>query len=115
MLVHAHLTRPYAHSLSDDDKLYKTSEERDSETHRDPIPKFGLFLVREGILDEKGMEEMEAAVDQEVRDASDRALVAEPPSTDSILAFQFSPDVDPTSSRFAVEAKFSGEPLTMGG
>jgi len=112
-LVHAHVTRPYAHSLSDDDKLYKTSEERESETHRDPIPKFGLFLVREGILDEKAMEEMEASVDQEVRDASDRALVAEPPSTDSILAFQFSPDVDPASTRFAAEPKFSGEPLTM--
>ncbi|MGB6429671.1 MAG: thiamine pyrophosphate-dependent enzyme [Candidatus Acidiferrales bacterium] len=112
-LVHAHVTRPYTHSLSDDDKLYKTSEERESEAHRDPIPKFGLFLVREGILDEKGMEEMEAAVDAEVRDAVDRALVAEPPSTDSILTFQYSPDVDPTSDRFAAEPNLSGDPLTM--
>ena len=112
-LVHAHVTRPYAHSLSDDDKLYKTTEERDAETHRDPIPKFGLFLVREGILDEKGMEAMEAEVDAEVLDAADRALAAEPPSTDSVLAFQFSPDVDPASNRFASEPKFSGEPLTM--
>jgi 2-oxoisovalerate dehydrogenase E1 component len=112
-LVHAHVTRPYTHSLSDDDKLYKTSEERESEAHRDPIPKFGLFLVREGLLDEKGMEEMEASVDREVRDAADRALSAAPPPTDSILAFQFSPDVDPTSARFAAEPQFSGEPLTM--
>jgi 2-oxoisovalerate dehydrogenase E1 component len=112
-LVHAHVTRPYAHSLSDDDKLYKTSEERETEAHRDPIPKFGLFLVREGIIDEKGMEEMEAAVDAEVREATDRALAAEPPAIDSILAFQFSPDVDPCSDHLAAEPKFSGEPLTM--
>jgi 2-oxoisovalerate dehydrogenase E1 component len=114
-LVHAHVTRPYAHSLSDDDKLYKTAEEREAETHRDPIPKFGLFLVREGILDEKGMEEMEAAVDREVRHASDRALAAAPPAAtaDAILAWQYSPDVDPSSDRFAVTPKFAGEPLTM--
>jgi len=45
-LVHAHVTRPYSHSLSDDEKLYKTPEEREDEAHRDPISKFSLFLVR---------------------------------------------------------------------
>ncbi len=50
-LVHAHVTRPYSHSLSDDEKLYKTPEDREQEARRDPLPKFGLFLVREGILE----------------------------------------------------------------
>jgi 2-oxoisovalerate dehydrogenase E1 component len=58
-LVHAHVTRPYSHSLSDDEKLYKTPEERDAEARRDPVPNFGLFLVREGILDETEMEAIE--------------------------------------------------------
>jgi 2-oxoisovalerate dehydrogenase E1 component len=57
-LVHAHVTRPYSHSLSDDEKLYKTSQEREDEAHRDPIPRFGLFLVREGILDEHELERL---------------------------------------------------------
>ena len=112
-LVHAHVTRPYSHSQSDDDKLYKTGEEREEEAHRDPIPKFGLFLVREGIAGEKEIEALEAGVEKEIRAASDRALAAAPPHADSILFAQYSPDVDPTSSRFATEPNFTGHAKTM--
>src|SRR5258708_24853636 len=112
-LVHAHVTRPYSHSLSDDEKLYKTHELRQQEAHRDPIPKFGLFLVREGILDEKELEAIEAAVDREVQEAADQALVAPLPARESILVNQYSPDIDPTSSRFESAPQFSGEPRTM--
>jgi 2-oxoisovalerate dehydrogenase E1 component len=112
-LVHAHVTRPYSHSLSDDEKLYKTPEEREEEAHRDPIPKFGLFLVREGILDEKELEQLESEVDREILEATDFALAAELPAKESILQWIYSPDIDPTSDRFEAEPKFSGEPKTM--
>ena len=112
-LIHAHVTRPYSHSLSDDEKLYKTDEMRQQEAHRDPIPKFGLFLVREGIVDEKELEAMEADVDREVREATDQALLAALPAKESILVNQYSPDIDPTSSRFESTPHFSGEPRTM--
>jgi len=112
-LVHAHVVRPYAHSYSDDEKLYKTAEERDEEARRDPVPKFGLFLVREGILDEAEVEALEAEVDREILEATDRALLAEPPSTDSIYASVYSPEVDPTNKQFESEAKFSGQPRTI--
>jgi 2-oxoisovalerate dehydrogenase E1 component len=112
-LVHAHVIRPYSHSLSDDEKLYKPQEVRDSEGRRDPIPKFGLFLVREGILDEKELEALEADVDREVREAADRALEAELPAPESITMWVHSPDVDSTSKEFEAEAKFSGNPITM--
>ncbi len=112
-LVHAQVTRPYSHSLSDDEKLYKNHAVREEEAHRDPIPKFGLFLVREGLVDEKELEAIEAEVDREVRASSDQALAAELPTKESILVNQYSPDVDPTSSRFESVANFSGEPRTM--
>src|SRR5271163_1338095 len=112
-LVHAHVTRPYSHSLSDDEKLYKSQEERDSEALRDPLAKFSMFLVRESILDHKRIEEMEAGVDKEVRDAADEALAAEEPAIESIGANIYSPDVDPTSRAFEAEAKLDGAQKTM--
>ena len=78
-LVHAHVTRPYSHSLSDDEKLYKCETERSAEAQRDPLPKFAVFLVREGILEESEIEALEAEVDREIVEATDRALAAELP------------------------------------
>jgi 2-oxoisovalerate dehydrogenase E1 component len=112
-LIHAHCTRPYSHSLSDDEKLYKTPEEREAEAHRDPISKFSLLLVREGILDQKEIEALEAEVDQEVRNAADEALAAEEPQIDSIRVNVYSPDVDPTSSAFEAQPQLHGAPKTM--
>jgi 2-oxoisovalerate dehydrogenase E1 component len=112
-LVHAHVTRPYSHSLSDDEKLYKTAAERETEAHRDPIPKFALFLVREGILDERGLEALEAEVIREVAEAADRALAAESPAVDSVYINVYSPDVDPASSQFETQPHLSGHPKTM--
>ncbi|MGC2332897.1 MAG: dehydrogenase E1 component subunit alpha/beta [Candidatus Acidiferrales bacterium] len=107
-LVHAHVIRPYSHSLSDDEKLYKTAEERDAEAHRDPVPKFGLFLVREGILDEHEIEALESDVEREVLEATDRALAAAPAPPESIYECVYSPDVDPTGKQFDIAPKANG-------
>jgi 2-oxoisovalerate dehydrogenase E1 component len=104
-LVHAHVTRPYSHSLSDDEQLYKTPEDREAEAHRDPIPNFGLFLVREGILDEHEMEAIEQEVEREVLEATDRALAASPAPADSICTSVYSPDIDSTGKQFDVQPK----------
>ena len=106
-LVHAHVTRPYSHSLSDDEKLYKTAAGRDAEAQRDPVPKFGLFLVREGILGEHELLDLEAEVDREVLAATDRALAAQPAPADSIHSFVYSPDIDPAGAQFDVAPKFA--------
>src|SRR5208282_5853180 len=112
-LVHAQVTRPYSHSLSDDEKLYRSAEEREAQSRRDPIPKFGLFLVREGILEESELEAIEAEVDREVIEATDRAFKAELPSKDSIYHWVYSPDVDPVGRQFESTPKFEGESKTM--
>src|SRR5262249_29769383 len=110
-LVHAHVTRPYSHSLSDDEKLYRCEAERKDETRRDPIPKFGLFLVREGILEAGEIEALETQVEREIQDATDRALAAEVPTKESIYQWVYSPDVDPTAAKFDSEASLANQPL----
>ncbi len=112
-LVHAHVTRPYSHSLSDDEKLYKSEAERSAEAQRDPLPKFAVFLVREGILDESEIEALEAEVDKEIVEATDHALAAELPARESIYKWVCSPDIDPTSRDFEATPKKEGHPKTM--
>jgi 2-oxoisovalerate dehydrogenase E1 component len=112
-LVHAHVTRPYSHSLSDDEKLYKMAEERESEARRDPLSKFSLFLIREGLMDQKEIEALEAEVDRELREAADQALAAETPAGSTIYANVYSPSIDPTAAMFDVEPKVQGAAKTM--
>jgi len=112
-LVHAHVTRPYSHSLSDDEQLYRSAEERQKQAQQDPIPKFGLFLVRERLADEKTIERIEREVDLEVREATDVALAAPQPQEGSAYLWVHSPDVDPTSAKFSTEPNPTGDPKTM--
>ena len=56
-LVHAHCIRPYSHSLSEDEKAYKTKHERDEEALRDPLVTFPKFLVEEGVIEASELEE----------------------------------------------------------
>jgi 2-oxoisovalerate dehydrogenase E1 component len=112
-LIHAHVIRPYSHSLSDDEKLYKCEPERSAEAQRDPLPKFAMLLVREGILEESEIEALEAEVDREIIEATDRALAAELPTPDSIYKWVYSPDIDPASRDFDSTPKKEGHPKTM--
>ena len=102
--VHAHVIRPYSHSLSDDERLYRPDAERERDSARDPVSRTQMFLLREGILDEKGINELEKKVEEELQVAVDRALEALPPTPESISQFVYSPDLDPSSSLFDTQA-----------
>jgi 2-oxoisovalerate dehydrogenase E1 component len=102
--VHAHVIRPYSHSLSDDERLYRPDAERERDAARDPVSRTQMYLLREGILDEKGINELEKRVEEELQTAVDQALAALPPAPESILHYVYSPDVDPSSAAFATPA-----------
>jgi 2-oxoisovalerate dehydrogenase E1 component len=112
-LVHGHVIRPYSHSLSDDERLYKPEEERQEEAARDPIPRFGNYLTHEGILEAKALTMIEREVDREVQEATDRALAAPLPASGSATLYVYSPDVDPTGPSFQTTPRFKGTPQTM--
>jgi 2-oxoisovalerate dehydrogenase E1 component len=101
--IHAHVIRPYSHSLSDDERLYRPDAERQRDAARDPITRMQMFLIREGILDEKGINKLEKQVEDELQVAVDQALAAAPPTPDTIMQFIYSPDLDATSSTLQTE------------
>ena len=108
--IHAHVIRPYSHSLSDDERLYRPDAERQRDAARDPITRTQMFLIREGILDEKGINRLEKQVEDELQVAVDRALEAAPPTPDTVELYVYSPDLDPKSSKFETEPVVSGDP-----
>ena len=104
-LVHGHVVRPYSHSLSDDERLYRSVDELEADALRDPIARMQMLLLREGILDEAGIDQLERAVDLEVQQAADRALAAAPAEVGSILTHVYSEDLRPEDARFSSEPR----------
>ena len=111
--IHAKVIRPYSHSLSDDERLYKTPDERAGEAKRDPIARFAEFLKAEGFAGERDLESIVKDVEREVNDAAERAKEAEKPTRDTVELFVYSPTVDPTSQEFESTAAPEGKPDTM--
>ncbi len=112
-LVHAKVVRPYSHSLSDDEKLYKTPAERTDEARRNPITKMAAWLKAEGLATDADLAEIAKAVDAEVNEAADAALKSPKPAKDTAGFYVYSPDVDPSSADFDSPAETGAKPDTM--
>src|SRR5436190_7372100 len=114
-LVHARVIRPYSHSLSDDEKLYRPPAEREADAARDPVTQFPKWLVSEGHATEDEIKKIQKEVDSVVLAATDDALAQPQPGPETVYYGVYSPDVDPTSEQFDTEddPQFSGEPTTM--
>jgi 2-oxoisovalerate dehydrogenase E1 component len=114
-LVHAHVIRPYSHSLSDDEAMYKTPAEREEEASRDPVTRYPKWLVAEGYASEDEIRKIQDEVESEVMAATDAALEAAQPGPETVYDDLYSPDVDPTGEQFDTEddPQFSGNETTM--
>ncbi len=114
-LVHAKVIRPYSHSLSDDEILYRPAGERSLDAARDPVVTFPKYLLEQGVAGEAELERIRQQVGEEVEIATDTALAAPQPARDSVLHYVYSPDVDPASEQFDTEddPHFIGDPTTM--
>jgi 2-oxoisovalerate dehydrogenase E1 component len=107
--VHGHCIRPYSHSLSDDDKLYRSAQEREADALRDPISRMQMRLLRQNTLTAEQITQLEQQIDSEVSEAAEAALGAPAPRPESITHHVYSPDLDPTSRTFATEETGTGE------
>ena len=112
-LVHAHVIRPYSHSLSDDERLYKTPAERQAESERDPVLLFPKLLIDEGVIDRRMLQNITHEIDEEINEATHQALHEEPPAPGTALQHLYSDLVDPAADAFASTPEFHGAPMTM--
>jgi 2-oxoisovalerate dehydrogenase E1 component len=112
-LVHGHVIRPYSHSLSDDEKLYRPESERKQDAERDPLARLNRFLIAEGILDAAAVQTLHREVDAEVQAAADAALDAAYPETSSYALHVYSEHLKPTAKSFDSPALFEGVDRTM--
>ena len=114
-LVHAHVIRPYSHSLSDDEVLYRPAAEREADAQRDPLNRFPRYLLEQGIATEGELEAIRKQIEDELTIATETALASPQPATDTLYQYVYSPDVDPTSEQFDTEddPHFAGDPTTM--
>jgi 2-oxoisovalerate dehydrogenase E1 component len=91
--VHARVIRPYSHSLSDDERLYKTPAEREAEARRDPLGRLSGLLRTHGLATDRDFAMMLENVEQEINDAALEALQAPQPARDTARSGVFT-DVD---------------------
>src|SRR5687768_11933289 len=113
--VHATVIRPYSHSLSDDEKLYKAPAEREAEARRDPITRFAEFLLAERLTSADDLAALDQEIVREIDDAAQAALRAPKPPKASAAMYVYSPDIDPTSSTFDTAPVPEGKPDTIVG
>ncbi|MEE8487721.1 MAG: dehydrogenase E1 component subunit alpha/beta [Gemmatimonadota bacterium] len=113
-LVHAHVIRPYSHSMSDDERSYKPEAERDEESERDPVVTFAARLVAEGIASAEELQALRDEIDARIVSESERAETRPQPGADTVYDHVFSPDVDVTdAARFSTEPNFEGDETTV--
>ena len=113
VFVHASVTRPYSHSLSDDEKLYKTAAEREAEARRDPLVRMRHFLKAQAFATDEDLADILTSVEREVNAAAELALAAAKPDPETAALYVFSEDVDPTSADFATDPEPTGTAETM--
>ncbi len=102
-LLHAHTTRPYSHSGSDDETAYRTPAERAAQDRRDPIRRARRLLIQSGVATAAELDRMEADCAAAVAAAADQALEHPQPPPDTATKWLYSESVDPTGADFDTE------------
>jgi 2-oxoisovalerate dehydrogenase E1 component len=102
-MLHASTTRPYSHSMSDDERAYRTEGERTEQDVRDPLTRARALLISAGAATGEELDQLESEVEAAVAVAADQALASPQPDPSTAMMHLFSENVDPTSSDFDTE------------
>ncbi|NNK62512.1 MAG: dehydrogenase [Gemmatimonadetes bacterium] len=102
-LLHAHCTRPYSHSLSDDERMYRPAAELEAQAERDCLTRTRSRILELGLESEEALDAMEESIRQAVADASDQALEHPQPDPETAMDHLYSHDAPATSDAFDTE------------
>ncbi|MSR22589.1 MAG: dehydrogenase [Gemmatimonadetes bacterium] len=102
-LVHAHTVRLRPHSMSDDDRGYRSAAERAEMSLRDPLLRTRSLLIEEGIADEGELDAIETEIAETISEVADQALAYPQPDPATATRWLYSERVDPTSDEFDTE------------
>ncbi len=107
-LVHANVTRPYSHSLSDDHSYYRTKEDLAEESMKDVFNSYPKFLIETGLFTSEEVKSLLDEVTKQIREDINRALETSWPAQSTFMDHLYS-EIDPTSDAFETKADFSGK------
>jgi len=113
VLMRATVVRPYSHSMSDDDRMYRPESERATDAERDPLTLMRRHLTGEGVASAEQLDTLEAEWRKEVSEAAERALQAPKHKPENAELHLYSESVDPTSDDFAATPDPDGKPMAM--
>jgi 2-oxoisovalerate dehydrogenase E1 component len=111
-LIDADVVRLFAHSSSDDQAKYRDKEELEAERKRDPVQKFGNFLVGEGIVTVADLEKIQVDIRQRVDATAEYAEKQPLPDPRTVEKYVFSPNVIVSRDGF-VEPDHSGPRVVL--
>jgi 2-oxoisovalerate dehydrogenase E1 component len=110
-LIHATVTRPYSHSLSDDQKKYRTADELEHEAGRDPILLLEQALIRSHASTPERVHEIKSEAHDVVAAAAKEAIAAPRPDPEGVTHHLLGPQ---PVTELPAEPPTSGEPVTFG-
>ena len=90
-LIHATVTRPYSHSLSDDQRKYRTHGELVDEQEHDPLLLLEQELIDAGALSRDEATEIRESARADVAQAATEALAAPRPDPAQVMAHLYAP------------------------
>ena len=112
-LIRATTVRPYSHSMSDDQKVYRTEEELEKEARLDPLSRLRKHLIENLKVKAEDLDALEAECRSDVKDASIRAQASQRHRPENALLYLYSPDIDPASDNFIRDADPQGKPIAV--
>ncbi len=88
-LIEAKCYRLWPHSSDDDDSRYRPKKELEEWAKKDPIKLFRERVESEGVFPPEDLDEIEARVEEEVREAAQWALMQPDPEPEDALGFVY--------------------------